>query len=140
MQHSDLKGTKAAGMPKVRPGDFGRAAHILAALGNVNESKRVLADLVASEQRSIAARKSAVVAEQKAADREKAAVDLEAKATQATLLLADETTEASIDHKRRELEVSEREQKASEIGAAQVLKEKDLAKRETLLRKAGVKL
>lgn len=140
MQHSDLKGTKPAIMPKVRPGDFGRAARILSALGNVNESKRVLADLVASEQRSVAARKAAVVAEQKAADREKAAVDLEAKATKATLVLADQTTEASVDHKRRELEVSERERKASEIGAAQVLKEKDLAKREVLLRQAGVKL
>jgi hypothetical protein len=104
------------------------------ALMTFDIGKEVKANLKALENATVDAQE----AEQKAADREKAAQTAETSATVARQKLADESATAERDLGKRESSVAERERAVGEIEIAHAAQDKNLARREKLLRKAGV--
>ena len=131
-------GQTGSAMPKVKPGDYDRALALLAATGADKKTREYLLELQGAAAAHDKARADAEVAESKAAKRESEAQAAAAAATVARQALADDTAKAHSELNEREKVVVARERKATEVEAAQDARDKDLARREDHLRKAGV--
>ena len=126
-------------MPRPKPGDYDVALSLVAAFGDDKAVKATLTGLRDATLAHDKAREEAEAAERKAAERNKAASRAELDATVARQALADESAEAQVVLAKRETAVTEREQTAGEVEKSQVLRDKELARREAHLKQAGVR-
>ena len=126
------------GMPRAKAGDFERAWQIIVAAGGDLKTKSYLKELVEAQAAHDEVQSVAEATLAKAAKRETAAQAAEAKATVARQALVDDTASAHDELGKREAGVVARESLAVEIEATQDVRDKGLAKRERLLREAGV--
>ena len=131
-------GLKSAVMPKAKPGDFERALQLAATFGskeNVTAGLKQLRDATAALDQ---ARDDAQATMAAATKRDTMAREAEADATRARQALADETAAARAELGPREVAVAERERLAGECEKSQKTRDEELARREGLLREAGV--
>ncbi len=129
---------KPGAMPRAKVGDFENALALLVATGADKATKAYLTQLHEATAAYDKAKDDAQAAERKVTTRESEAQAAEADATRARQALADETATARDELGRREVEVAEREQAADAREAAQEARNEELARREGLLREAGV--
>ncbi len=126
------------GMPRAKAGDFERAWQVIVAAGGDTKTKAYLAELVKAQAAHDKAQTAAEAAQVVSDKREAAAQAAEADATRARQALVDDTATAHAELGKREAGVGGREGLATEIEVAQTKRDKGLAKRERLLREAGV--
>ena len=131
-------GQAGGALPRAKAGDFERAALFNVSVNGDLETRSYLKELVAAQASHDEARAAAEAATVKAVERDKAAQKAEAAATRARQALVDETEKARTELGRREVGVTERERVATEAEQSQTARAEDLARREGLLREAGV--
>ena len=131
-------GMEGSARPRAKAGDFERAWQVIVAAGGDTKTKSYLAELVkaqaAHDKAQTGAEAAAVVSQKREAGAQKA----EAAATVARQALVDDTAKAHAELAERERGVAAREALAVEIEGVQTKRDKELAKRERLLREAGV--
>ena len=132
-------GQAGSAMPRPKPGDYDIALSLVTAFGDDKAVKATLTELREATLAYDKARDDAQAAERKAAERDKAAHRAELDATVARQALADESAEAQVVLAKRETAVTAREQTAGEVEKSQVLRDKELARREAHLKQAGVR-
>ncbi len=126
-------------MPRAKVGDFENALALLVATGADKGTKAYLGELREATTAYDKSRDEARAAELKVEARESEAQTAEASATRARQALADETAGARTELGNREMAVTDRENLAGETEHAQAVRTKELQRRETHLRDAGVK-
>ena len=131
-------GQTGSSKPRTRPGDFERAWEVIVFAGGDLKTREYLKELVAAQAAYDKAGDDAQAAESAAAKREGEAQAAEAKAIRERQKLADETATATAALGKREKGVTERERLATEAEQSQTARDEDLARREGLLREAGV--
>ena len=132
-------GMAGSARPRAKPEDYDAVIALLTALHGDKETKKYAGELRDATLVYDKAREEAEAAERKAAERNKAASRAELDATVARQALADESAEAQVVLAKRETAVTEREQTAGEVEKSQVLRDKELARREAHLKQAGVR-
>ncbi len=130
---------KPGTMPRAKAGDFDKALALVAGVADAKATKKYLAELQDSTLAHDASREAAATAAAESTKREEAAREAESAATVSRQRLADETANARVELGDREVAVGERERLAGERETAQEARHKELARREGLLRDAGVK-
>ncbi len=126
-------------MPRAKVGDFENALALLVATGADKSTKAYLTQLHEATAAYDKARDDAQAAERKVTTRESEAQAAEADAIRARQALADETATARAELGQRETAVAERERLAGECETSQEARDKELARREEHLKKAGVR-
>ncbi len=124
--------------PKTRPGDYERALALIVEVGGDKQTRAYLAELVDATAAHDQARDDAQATAAAATKRDQMAREAEADATRARQALADETAAARAELGQREVAVADREHVADTREVEQAARDKELARREDLLREAGV--
>ncbi len=131
-------GLKPGTMPRAKSGDLDTALKLLLMFGDDRKVKARVTELRDITVSYEAARDKAEAAGADAKRREGAAQKAEAAAIVSRQVLADETAAARVKLGERETAVADRENLATEAERSQGLRDKELARRERLLRDAGV--
>ena len=133
-------GMAGSAMPRAKASDFDMALQLLTIFGNDKARKQGMTELRDAKGGADEAREASEAAERKAAERGKAAQEAEANATRARQALADETEKARVERSQRMSEIREKEKAQCARDLEQESREQDIARRERLLRDAGVVL
>ena len=132
-------GRAGSAVPRAKVGDYDAAIAFMISAGDAKTTKARLVDLRDATAAHDKAREEAQAAGRKAAERDKAAHRAEMDATVVRQALADETAEARAALGKREEAVAGREKAATECEQSQEARDKELARREEHLSKAGVR-
>ena len=124
--------------PKTKSGDYDRAIELLTLCADAKVRKQHLVELRDAKVAAEEAREAAQGAERQVASRTSIAQAAESAATRARQVLADETAAARADLDTRDTNLADREHAVTETEAAQAERDRELARREDHLRKAGV--
>ena len=132
-------GLKPGGMPKTKAADYDTALELLASVADPKATKKNLIELRDARTAADTAREAAEAAGVKAKERESAAQTAEADAIRVRQALADETATARTELGQRETAVADREHLVTEAEQSQLLRDRELQRREDHLKKAGVR-
>ncbi len=129
---------KPGAMPRAKSGDFERALQLAATFGSKDAVTHGLKQLQDATAAHDAAREGCEMASAETKRIGEEALRAKEDATRARQLLVDETAAARAELGQREVKVAAREQAADARDAAQETRDEELARREGLLREAGV--